>query len=106
MVLKCYNFPIRRLGPVDLGAHRDAVAKEEALLHLEVASPQQRYREGYSSLPAANRVWKPNRHLLTAQAIEGFVANAPNETKLRLGLWIGWFWRAWLPTGIAHRWIF
>ena len=80
MVMKCYNFPVRRLGPVDLGAHRDAVAKEEVLLHLEVASPQQRYREGYSSLPAANR------HLLTAQAIEGFVANAPNETKLRLGL--------------------
>ena len=51
MVMKCYNFLVRQLGP-----------------------------EGYSSLHEANR------HLLTAQAIEGFVANAPNKTKLRLGL--------------------
>jgi hypothetical protein len=51
MVMKCYHFLVRRLGP-----------------------------EGYSSLHEANL------HLLTAQAIEGFVANAPNQTKLRLGL--------------------
>ena len=37
-------------------------------------------REGYSSLHEANR------YLLTVQAIEGFVANAPNKTKLRLEL--------------------
>ncbi len=70
VVMKCYNGR-QFLGPrVDLGAHRDAVAKVEALPH----------QQGYSTLNAATR------RLLKAQAIEGFLANAPNKTKLRLGL--------------------
>jgi hypothetical protein len=94
MVMRCYSFPVRRPGPVNLGAHRDAVAKEEAL-----SRQQQRLllrREGGSSVHATNgdssvhatmgrnRWWQ--NPLLTAQAIEGFVANAPNKTRLRLGL--------------------